>query len=116
MVFLHSNLKHRLPSGSGVKNLPVMQEMWVQSLGQEVPLRRAWQPTPVFLPGEFHGQRAWWAAVQQVTQSWTQLMQLSTHSTILCTRVCYMCIYAHYSEHAQNNSDFKFQNFMTLKH
>ena len=25
--------------------------------------RRKWQRTPVFLPGEFHGQRAWWAAV-----------------------------------------------------
>ena len=23
----------------------------------EVPCRREWQPTPVFLPGEFHGQR-----------------------------------------------------------
>ena len=22
------------------------------------PWRRAWQPTPVFLPGEFHGQRS----------------------------------------------------------
>jgi len=21
--------------------------------------RREWQPTPVFLPGEFHGQRSW---------------------------------------------------------
>ena len=27
-------------------------ETWVQSLGWEDPLRRAWQPTPVFLPGE----------------------------------------------------------------
>ena len=26
-----------------------MQESWVQSLGLEVPWRRAWQPTPVFL-------------------------------------------------------------------
>ena len=34
-----------------------MQETWVQSLGQKIPLRRKWQPTPVFLPGEFHGQR-----------------------------------------------------------
>ena len=33
-----------------VKNLPAMQENWVQSLGWEDPL--AWQPTPVFLPGE----------------------------------------------------------------
>ena len=32
--------------------------MWVQSLGQEDPLERKWQPTPVFLPGESHGQRS----------------------------------------------------------
>ena len=31
--------------------------MWVPFLGREDPLRRAWQPTPVFLPGESHGQR-----------------------------------------------------------
>ena len=36
------------------KSLPVMQETCVQSLGQEDPLRREWQPTPVFLPGESH--------------------------------------------------------------
>ena len=30
--------------------------MWVQSLGLEDPWRRKWQPTPVFLPGETHGQ------------------------------------------------------------
>ena len=35
-----------------VKNLPAMQEARVRSLGQEDPLERAWQPTPVFLPGE----------------------------------------------------------------
>ena len=30
----------------------------VRSLHQEDPLeRRAWQPTPVLLPGESHGQR-----------------------------------------------------------
>ena len=44
-----------------VKTMPAMQEMketLVPSLGQEVPWRRAWQPTPVFLPGESHGQRS----------------------------------------------------------
>ena len=41
-----------------VKNLPAMQETWVQSLGQEDPLEKEWPPTPVFLPGEFHGQRS----------------------------------------------------------
>ena len=41
-----------------VKNPPAMQETWVQSLGQEDPLEEVWQPTPVFLPGESHGQRS----------------------------------------------------------
>ena len=40
-----------------VKNLLAMWETWVQSLGQKIPWRREWLPTPVFLPGEFHGQR-----------------------------------------------------------
>ena len=36
-----------------VKNLPAIRETWVQSLGWEDPLEeRAWQPTPVLLPGE----------------------------------------------------------------
>ena len=40
-----------------IKNLLAMQETQVPSLGQEISLRREWLPTPVFLPGEFHGQR-----------------------------------------------------------
>ena len=40
--------------------LPVqeMQEMGVQSSGWEDLLVRKWQPSPVFLPGEFRGQRS----------------------------------------------------------
>ena len=34
-----------------------MQETRVRSLGQKDPGRREWQPTPGFLPGQFHGQR-----------------------------------------------------------
>ena len=44
-----------------VKHLPAMQEMqemWVQSPGQENPLEKGRQLTPAFLPGEFHGQRS----------------------------------------------------------
>ena len=39
-----------------VKNLPAMQETWVQSLGWDHPLEKgkATLPTPVFWPGEFH--------------------------------------------------------------
>ena len=45
-----------------LENLPAMLETcrryrfdpWVG----KIPWRRKWQPTPVFLPGEFHGQRS----------------------------------------------------------
>ena len=37
-----------------VKNLPAMQATWVG----KIPWRREWLPTPVLLPGEFHGQRS----------------------------------------------------------
>ena len=33
-----------------------MHEMWVQSLGQEDPWRRAWQPISIFLPEKSHRQ------------------------------------------------------------
>ena len=41
-----------------VKNLPAMQETQVQSVGSEDPLEKEMATTPVFLPGQFHGQRS----------------------------------------------------------
>ena len=41
-----------------VKNLPAVQETQVFSWVRKIPWRREWLPTPVFLPGEFHGQRS----------------------------------------------------------
>ena len=41
-----------------VKNLPAIWETWVWSLGQENPQEKGMQPTPVFLSGEFHGERS----------------------------------------------------------
>ena len=41
-----------------VKYMLAMLETWVQSLGWKIPCRRAWQPTPVLLPEESHGQRS----------------------------------------------------------
>ena len=41
-----------------VKNLPAMKKTQVGSLGQKIPWRRSWLPTPVFLPGEPQGQRS----------------------------------------------------------
>ena len=41
-----------------VNHLPAMQETQVRFLGREIPWRRKWQPTPVFLPGESQGQKS----------------------------------------------------------
>ena len=48
--------------------------------------RKKWQPTPVFLPGKFHGQRNlssvdWQATVRGVTKSWTRLSDFTFIST-----------------------------------
>ena len=43
--------------------------------------RRKWQPTPVFLPGEFQGWGAWWAAVYGVAQSRIRLKRLCSSSS-----------------------------------
>ena len=49
-----------IPGGTGVKNPPANAgdvrdrfNPWVR----KIPWRRAWQHTPIFLPGEPHGQR-----------------------------------------------------------
>ena len=41
----------------GVKNLPAIQDTWFNPWVGKIPWRRAWQPTPVFFPGESHGQK-----------------------------------------------------------
>ena len=41
-----------------VKNLPAMQETGFDPWISKIPWRREWQLTPVFLPGEFHGQKS----------------------------------------------------------
>ena len=41
-----------------VKNLPAVQETWFDPWVGKIPQRREWQPTPVFLAGEFRGQRS----------------------------------------------------------
>ena len=41
-----------------VKNLPTMQKPRFDPWVRKIPCRREWQPTPIFLPGDFHGQRS----------------------------------------------------------
>ena len=46
---------------------------------RKIPWRRAWQPTPVFLPGESHGQSQQ-DTIHRVAKSRTQLKQICTHA------------------------------------
>ena len=52
-------LKGGFPDGSELRILLPVQEAWVQSLGWEVPLRRKWLPTSVFLPSNPMDWGAW---------------------------------------------------------
>ena len=55
-----------------VKNLPAMQETWVQSLCWEDPLEKGKSLlTPVFWLGEFHG-----LYIHEVTECWTRLSDI----------------------------------------
>ena len=51
---------------------------WVE----KIPWRRAWQPTPVFLQGESHGQRSLVGCIHGVTKSQTRLRQISMHALL----------------------------------
>ena len=56
-----------------VKNLPKCGRPRFDPWVGKIPWRREWQPTPVFLPGEVHGQRSLTATVHGVAKSRTQL-------------------------------------------
>ena len=56
-----------------VKNLPAMQENWVQSLGWEDPLEKDMATHTSILAGEFHGQRSLAGTVHGITKNRTQL-------------------------------------------
>ena len=57
-----------------VKHLPVTQETWVG----KILWRRKWKPTPVFLPGESHGQRSLAGYSLWVTKSRTRLSDFTS--------------------------------------
>ena len=46
--------------------------------------RRKWHRTPVLLPEESQGRRAWWAAVYGLAQSRTRLKRLHFHFSLSC--------------------------------
>ena len=72
------------PIAQSVKSLSAMQETWIRSLGREDLLEKEMKSSPVFLPGESHGQKslAGYTTVRRVAQSRTRLKWLSTHVCI----------------------------------
>ena len=57
-----------------VKNLPAVQETWVQSLGWEDPLEESMATHSSILAWRIPMDRgAWWATVHGVAKSWTRL-------------------------------------------
>ena len=65
--------------------------MQVRSLGLEDFLRKKWQPTPVFLPGESHGQRSLvgyspWGCKESVTNECTHV-HMHTHTQPVINRL-----------------------------
>ena len=92
------------------KNLPAMWETWVWYLGLipglgRFPWRRAWQATPVFLPGESHGQRS--LAGYRPWKSQTRLSDSAQHSTWLHSCLQWVWKWAEKSQHSWNRSPDK---------
>ena len=48
----------------------------------KIPWRKAWQPTPVFLPGESHQQRSRGATGHRVAENQTRLKRLCVHIAV----------------------------------
>ena len=68
-----------------VKNPPAMWETWVRSWVGKIPWKREQLPTPVFLPGEFHGLHSMDCIIYGVAKSNTQLSDF--HITYINLRI-----------------------------
>ena len=93
VVFLPTNATCGLPRWLTDKESPCkrcMFDPWVW----KIPWRRKWQPTPVFLPGESHGQRSLvgyspWGCEELDTTKWLNnnnavyILQPMNHRVIL---------------------------------
>ena len=87
------------PGGASGKE-PTCQCRRNKSLGfnlwvKKIPWRRAWQPTPVFLPGEFQWTESLAPIVHKVAKNWTLLKwptekAMAPHSSTLAWKIPWM--------------------------
>ena len=85
MLFIHSmynNLDLITPNSQSIPPPPPLgNKSVVYKTHFKIPRRRAWQPTPVFLPGESPWiEELSGLQVHRVTKSWTWLKWLSTYA------------------------------------
>ena len=100
-----------------VKNLPAMQKTWVG----KIPWRREWLFTPVFLSGEFHGQRSlasyspWGCKESDVTERLTH-----THTRISLAALGLSCGFSLHHERsfvlAQDSLLVALTHLVALRH
>ena len=70
------------PSGSMVKNLPVVQDRWVSSLGGENSLKKEMATHFSILARESHGQRSLLATVHGVATELEMTEQLNNNENV----------------------------------
>ena len=99
-VFIHECLPVGFPGGSdGKQSACNVGRLGLDPWVRKIRWRRAWKPTPVFLPGESHGQRSlvgyspWGHKESDMTE---QLTHTCVHvHTWLCVCMCIsICMYA----------------------
>ena len=73
MVSTTNYITFIFPGGSAGKESSCNERPGSDTWVEKIPLKRKWLPTPVFLLGEFHGQRAWQTIVHEVAKSWIRL-------------------------------------------
>ena len=83
-----------------VKNLLAMQETWVWSLGRKDRQEKGMAPTPVFLPGEFHGQGSLvgyspWGCKELDVSGYEHMMPHTPVSCCVCSHQCHKLAEAH---------------------
>ena len=110
-----------------VKNLPAMQT-WVDPWIRNIPWRRKWQPTPVFLPGKAHWQRSlvgyspWGRKESDVTERlhFTSLQAYNDSTTFVISRHTLHVkgdrrLWAHqFSEAVASHSGLQMLNFSNI--
>ena len=89
-----------------VKNLPAIQEMWVDSWVGKIPWRAKWLPTLVFLPGESDGQRSLEGYRPWSCKQWDTTEQLTFSCFFRNTLRIKATVWALYEDsHYQENDD-----------